>query len=546
MPAPRVAQARLRSSAAAALVILVAWARPVAAQSWDDLQTRGAIIDGIEIVVRDVFDVSQPAENTWIGRAANAVHLETRHSVVRRELLFAMGDPVDARRIQETERNLRRLSFVRDARIVPVRAGDRSVWARVEMDDAWSLQADVDFSQSGGTRTWGLRLDELNLLGRGKRAFIAHERTLERTANGAGYTDPQFLGSRWVVSLGYTDLSDGASRLVFVERPYRSVESRYAVTGFATTADRRLTLYNPGDPVYVVPVRRSSVALAASHAYAVRSRTAFRLGVSYRADEARFDNAVPVRADPLPAPDTSDRVIRGFAASWSVVQDRPAVFQNLASIGRTEDYGLGWFVGAGVGYASKRLGSTTSAPFGDLSVRKGWRVGARGVMFAEAAIRGRRDVDGWRDGAGRVVTTVYRPFAWGQTLAAQFAFLSTTRPDSADQLYLGARDGLRGYVDHFLAGDRRVTFSIEDRLITSWRPLGLVQAGFVAYADTGAIRRADTGRWSRTYANVGAGLRFGNLKSAYGRLLQVSLAMPLVREPGMDRVLLVLGSPVTF
>ena len=76
--------------------------------------------------------------------------------------------------------------------------------------------------------------------------------------------------------------------------------------------------------------------------------------------------------------------------------------------------------------------------------------------------------------------------------------------------------------------------------------MGLFQAGFVAYADGGAIRRADTGRWSRTYANVGAGLRFGVLKSGRGNLILVSVAMPIVREPGIDRLLLVLGNSVGF
>ena len=76
--------------------------------------------------------------------------------------------------------------------------------------------------------------------------------------------------------------------------------------------------------------------------------------------------------------------------------------------------------------------------------------------------------------------------------------------------------------------------------------MGLLQAGFVAYLDAGAIRRADTGNWSRTYANVGAGLRFGLLKSSRGTLILVSVAMPLVRDPGIDRVLLVLGNSVGF
>ena len=106
--------------------------------------------------------------------------------------------------------------------------------------------------------------------------------------------------------------------------------------------------------------------------------------------------------------------------------------------------------------------------------------------------------------------------------------------------------GLRGYPDHFLAGDRRVVLSIDDRIITEWQVLGLLQVGFVAYADAGAIRRFDTGRWSRTYANVGGGLRFGSLKGGQSSIVQASVAFPLVRNAGMSRAVMVLGNAVRF
>jgi hypothetical protein len=542
----RAAVGPVTASAAAGLVALLACTEPAAAQSWIDLETQRAVIAGIEVVVQDVFDTSRRPENNWIGRSANAVHIETRERVVRRELLFEVGDTVDARRIQETERNLRRLAFVRDARVIPARADADSVWVRVEVADAWSLQADVNLSQTGGNTAWSVRLDEVNLLGRGKRVYVEHGRSPERTASSVGYTDPQLWGSRWVASLGYADLSDGSSRLAFIERPYYSIDTRYAVTGFVTTSERLLTQYNRGVAVHVIPARRSTAALAASHAYRVRNRTAFRLGVTYHSDENRYDHAITLHPGLLPEPDTSTRRLRGFSATWSVVQDRPVVVENLSSIGRSEDYSLGFVLGGGVGYALRALGSVASAPFGDITLRKGWRTGDHGLLLLDAWARGRHEADGWREAGGRVAVTAYRRSLFGQTLAAQLSVVSSTRPDSADWLYLGGRDGLRGYVDHFLAGDRRVVLSLEDRVITSWRPLGLVQAGFVAYADGGAIRRADTGRWSRTYANIGAGLRFGNLKSAYGRLLQVSVAMPIVRDPGVDRALLVLGNSIAF
>ena len=142
--------------------------------------------------------------------------------------------------------------------------------------------------------------------------------------------------------------------------------------------------------------------------------------------------------------------------------------------------------------------------------------------------------------------TVYDGRFVGQTLAARVDVTSVTRPDPETWLYLDSTSGLRGYVDHFLAGDRRVVLSIDDRIITRWDLLGVLRVGFVGYADAGAIRRFDTGRWSRTFVDVGGGLRFGLLKGAENNIVQVSVAVPLVRDEAGHGPLLVLGNLVRF
>jgi len=243
----------LIASAAASMLTLLALSSQTTAATWEELEGRQVVISGVEIVVNDVFDLSRPAENNWISKLANAAHVETRDRVVARELLFASGEPVDAQRIRETERNLRRHAFIRDARIVPMRVADSTVTARVEIDDAWSLLGNVDLTQSGGNLEWSARVDEVNLLGTGKRVFFEHEENIERRANEIGYVDPQVLGSRWVLSAAYGDLSDGSSRVLLAERPYFSIETPYAIGGFFTSSDRLLTQYNHGLAVNVIP-----------------------------------------------------------------------------------------------------------------------------------------------------------------------------------------------------------------------------------------------------------------------------------------------------
>ena len=539
---------RLRVPAALAFLLLAAGtsSAQVPGPTWEQLQAQGAVIAGIDISVTDVFDPADPADDHWFGRAADAIHVQTRTSVVARELLFAVGDTVDAGRIHETERKLRAYSFIRDAHIVADGVSGNTVRAHVLVHDAWSLRGDVGFSHTGGNTTWRARIDEGNLLGFGKRLILSHQSDPERTTDEIGYVDPQLFGTHAVLAADYATLSDGKARLIAAELPHYSIESRYAFGVGVGANESVLTLYNHGEAVFAYPGRHESANAYASWAFAVRDRTAFRVGLSLRARQDEYGDPVTYQPGWLPAPDTSTRRFRGWMASWSMLQDRHATFRNLAGIGHTEDYNLGWVVAGGVGYYATSLGSLNSASFGEAVASRGWRNGANSLALLNTWWRGRREADGWHDSIARASLTLYNASLPGQTLAANVDVFAAVRPDPVNALYLDGSSGLRGYVDHFLAGDRRVMFSAEDRVITGWSLLGLVRVGFVGYVDVGAVHRFDTGAWSRTYADAGGGLRLGSLKSARGNSVQLTVAVPLVREPGMDHFVLVLGNSVRF
>jgi hemolysin activation/secretion protein len=115
-----------------------------------------------------------------------------------------------------------------------------------------------------------------------------------------------------------------------------------------------------------------------------------------------------------------------------------------------------------------------------------------------------------------------------------------------DLLYLGGLEGMRGYPNYFWVGTRRWIASFEERVFTDVELWGLFRLGFIAFTDAGAIRRLDTGDWSRTYADVGGGLRVGDLKSSLGRVVFFNAAWPLVKEPGQERWQLIFGNRVRF
>src|SRR6478672_4171058 len=93
------------------------------------------------------LNVFSPEEATrgWVYRAANALHIETRQSVIRKFLLFHEGEPFDPVRLEETERNLRVLPFLKAASVVAGPPHDGVVDVDVTTQDAWTTQPGLSY-----------------------------------------------------------------------------------------------------------------------------------------------------------------------------------------------------------------------------------------------------------------------------------------------------------------------------------------------------------------------------------------------------------------
>jgi len=516
------------------------------APTWEALEARGAHFSAVDLRIRDVFDPSRPKENHWIGRAANVLHLETKKRVVLREIPFKPGDPVTARAVREAERNLRDFRFIKEASIRPVVEADGRVRAVVETRDAWTLRASGGFNQVGGQRNFGFSVKESNFLGFGKELTAQHEKTTERTVETLLYRDRQFLGSHWTLIGRYQQLSDGRTRWGELERPFRNLDTPFGASFSLWSTDSTLSLYNLQRVAFTLPTVLDSARAEASWAVAVHGDHAHRLGGGVESRRARYGTVTAVEASGLAVPETTDRRLLGAYASWHFFQDGYRAFQDLAGMTHPEDYNLGWDAKARIGFYTKAFGSTVDAPFLESTLEKGWLPRPDILLLLKTAGSGRREPGGWRDALLSASLTAYYQGFRGQTQAAYLQVDAVNRPAPESRLYLGGFDGMRGYANHLLAGDRRWMLSLEERPITAVNWLGILQLGFVLYADVGAIRRLDTGRWSRTYANVGGGLRFGDLKSSLGRIVLITVATPLVREPGLDRYQLVVGNIVKF
>ena len=202
----------MRAGGVTGLVMLFAVAFTISAEGQNEPPS--PVIGTIEIVANEVFNEPSGGFAAFY-RAANKIHISTRQRIIRRELLFATGDRVDAERLEQTERNLRALSFLRDARVeaVPVDGdGDgqaERVDVRVVTWDTWSLTPRIDFEQVDDRTIWEAGVSENNLLGLGKSVAAWHRTDLDRTTDRVLYRDPQLAGSRFSLTASLADLSDG-------------------------------------------------------------------------------------------------------------------------------------------------------------------------------------------------------------------------------------------------------------------------------------------------------------------------------------------------
>ncbi len=514
---------------------------------WNALEAHKASIGKIEVVIGDVFDLSNPDENTWLGRLADHLHAATREVVIRRVLLFAEGDKVQERLIYETERLLRALPFVKDAHIDPVVQADGTVVAMVRVRDAWTTQANAGYSQVGGQKSMNLGINEKNFGGFGKSVALDFSQDPMRRTWGLGYGDPQLFGSRWTLQAQAQHLSDGFVRSLQLEQPFYALLTPWSAGVGLMQKHSSLYFYDQGVQVYQAPFAQNEIHLSGAMALHESGTRVWRGGLSFEDQDTSYGTVTQTGpAGALAPPRLTDRRLRGPAVTLSTVKDAYDSFVDLQGMDVPEDYNLAWTGELDLGIYGRSFGSSMTAPFFQVSTGSGWSSSSNDLVLFAGSFKGRKPDTGLEDGLLDLSLTQYHKLTSDQILAGMVSVDRAVRPDPEDWYYLGGDQGMRGFPNEMHPGDARWIASFEYRLLTDQRWLGLVRMGYTAFVDLGSIHRLDGEGWSRTYSDLGLGLRMGNLKSSMGRVILVNLAVPLNREPYQNRWQITFGNAQRF
>src|SRR5574337_73857 len=351
----------------------------------------------------------------------------------------------------------------------------------------------------------------------------------------------------WELATQYARLSDGRRVMWSMARPFRLDTTPWS--GSVDLLDQQLDLnfYERGARTWQLPSRERNYAVQWQRLIYGSGDTVFRLGLAARRARYSYSAPQPVKVGRLPAPTADERTLAGIGPGFNLHQDRYASFSNVQSVGRVEDHNLGWDVSGSLLYDSAALGATDDGPALAINATRGWQPTPDVLILAQGSFGGRRRGGQWRNADLRMAATAYGQVSSWQTLVAHADYASLTHPDPENRLYVGGFQALRGYPNFYASGSRRLRLTVADRLVSPTVMFNTFQLGYVVFVDAARVGGGPTPGWSPWYATAGAGLRVGNLRGAYNRVLYFTLAWPLRREPGVSSGLqVVVGNVIDF
>lgn len=450
-----------------------------------------------------VFD-SAEARN-WPYRLANALHVETRPGVIRRELLLDVGDPYDSLLVAESERNLRALGIFQDVRIERQET-DSGIVLLVRTTDAWTTTVGVGAETSGSQSVIDLSLQEGNLLGTRTAARVGYRNDPDRSSIVFAFDTPRAIDHRIGVGASLVERSDGRAATASLRLPFLSLSSRTGAS-LATSIFRGRVLQFAGNTV-VDSLWRESALLRGDAAWAVTAGPRGYVRVGVLAQWLRDDLIALEDRGSLP-------FTRKAAAGPYLALRAPRYIRmyNVERIDRVEDIDLGPFATMAMLAAPAVWGYERNGIGGSLGAGVGLRLPGG---FARFAARGSilQTGDGTDSATVEAATTAVSQRGERHLVVVHGSGGRQHNGIAGREFDLGLGAGLRAYPAHAFTGDRYFLLVGEYRYLIHPRFLGLFGVGAAAFA--GHAGAWNGGSEQRAGTELGVGLRLASLREAGG------------------------------
>ena len=506
------------------------------------LQAQGVRIRQIVFAPSNIFDETKPGERTRLFKLVNRLHVQTKSSTLRAQLLFAEGDLYSDRVLQETARNLRTLRYLREPVLTPVCYTPGFVDVLVQTRDVWTLSPTLTFGRKGVNNATSFGVEDNNFLGFGKVLELSQRSDRKRDSSSLIYRDPNLAFGRWTLDAVLTKSSDGQNASLRIEHPFYSLDSRWQGVAELTDFDGEQSRSVFGNEIdrYRQRTQRGELGFGFSNGLVDGWSKRYFTGLRY--ERQQFS---ALATSTLAIPD--DRTLAYPYVRMEGVQDDFATTFNQDQIGRTEDQIFGIHYSLELGLSLPALGADRSQGLLQAKVSDGLRIRDKERLFLSAYGEGRFIGRGENQLIGASARYFYRQ----SDRSSFYALLSADygrNLDAESPLILGGENGLRAFPFDYQYGDRRAQLTLEQRIYTDWKPFKLFQVGAAAFIDVAKV-------WGKasvfdedlgTLADIGIGLRLGSLRAARANSLHIDLAYPVNGRPADRGLQLIVETRTSF
>ena len=476
------------------LIIFLIVVQPVFAE--DSLK-----ISKIFINTKDVFDdavVHTPFERR-LYEFGNWFHIETKGSVIRGKLPFNEGDTIPYSKIQDTEKNLRELRYISDAKIDIKKDSLGNADLYIETSDNWTFAPELSLGKPGEKWIWGIGLLESNLLGLGHTIGFFYKRTEDRDLKYLLYKNDDFIFTNNRLSILISENSDGFSRNVGLSYPFIS----RAKNQWSYNAD---WLWSKRDEEYYDCLREDSLSFWVSRSFGgVKFKTYLGAGYDYHLLGER-----------------DSRIGFSVAASNIRLDKR----YNLHRVKWTEDVESGYYIKTVVAKNFEELNAEHDDWYFEQkinlsqAIKKHYFV-ARGLNTFYYGNNEIRDMHSTLFGE-----YIFKPrLKWSSVLSTQID--SWQNQTFIRRLYMDGNTIFPGAPTNYLSGENTFAFKAEQRYFTGfefWTQIPSFTAFVVAGQATERLRNFEP----RDFIYMaGIGMRASSSKSVQGIVSHINLSWPL-------------------
>jgi len=478
----------------------------------------------ISIDAHNIYDIKKPRKLSFLYELTNKLHKKTNDNVIRRELLFKEGDEYDPALIVESERILRGYSYFRKVTIHVSKPENNMVDIIVETHDVWTTQLQFDLGSTAGHTNWLVGFEELNVLGHGQRIKVSYKKNLDEKIQTFLFQDPRFLNSHVNLKIYFDKGEKSKSWDLQCNRPFFATIARWSA-GFDIASQKvSQELLTNGEKTSSFDVYHRTASIYTGYAITATRDKRSALTLTSSVDSTKFSNIVLSNdiAPPI------NRKLNGITVQYSFENIFFIKEMHITKFDRDEDFYLGPQHIISYGMFPKKFSSTDEEKVVEYYYSHGLSINSGQFALFNFYSRNqlKQNVDNTSKQA--ISTQYYHRIAKHHTLAANIELTKLINPDNDIQLLLGADNGLRGYSIRELSGNKKIFFSVEDRLFLKDDLWKLFSVGSALFFDSGMVWRENQSiNLSEIKSDVGIGLRFGLTRSSSAEVLRVDIAYAL-------------------